>query len=292
VSEVRDRMPALDSVYDLPADARARFERDGHVALPGVLSPGELHACREAVRAAVAANIEQEHALTDDVGAKANNWQFVNNLWTQSDEVRALIHSPRLARIAAELLGEARLRLFRDQSYFKGPGGAGTPWHQDATFIPLDTPAILTAWIALSDMSPESSPMTYATGSHHHGFQGLCPGGDGPMRAFQSRLADKGFGFETYDGLKAGDVAFHAAWTMHATYAHSAPVSREAVVIVYFADGAHVVIDPPAGTPGAPWPHVAQVRANSRAISFPGLDHGAIAEGAMTPLLYDRAAEV
>lgn len=291
VAMLEAAMPPLDSAYPLAPEDRAAFARDGHVALSGVLSADELEAYRAAVRRTVKANIGQHHALEEDVAAAANNWQFVNNLWTQDDQVRALIHSPRIARIASMLLGEPRIRLFRDQSYFKGVGGAGTPWHQDGYFIPLDTPAILTAWIALSDMSPESSPMTYATGSHTNGFQGLSPAGEPAMRGFERMLGGKGYGFTTYDGLKAGDVAFHAAWTMHATFAHSAPVPREAVVIVYFADGARVVVDPAPGTPGAPYPQVAQVRANSRAISLPGLGHGDLADTAMTPLLYDLATD-
>lgn len=286
-----DTVPPLDSVYPVSGAACDAFTRDGHVALAGVLAPDELDACRTAVRRVVSANLGQHHALEDDVAAAANNWQFVNNLWTQDVQARRLIHSPRLARIAATLLGVDRLRLLRDQSYFKGVGGAGTPWHQDGYFIPLDTPAILTAWIALSDMSPESSPMTYATGSHKQGFQGLSPAGEPAMRAFERRLVGQGYDMTTYDALKAGDVAFHAAWTLHATFAHSAPTPREAVVIVYFADGGRVVIDPPAGTPGAPYPQVAQVRANSRAISAPGLGHGDLADTAMTPLLYDRASD-
>ena len=46
------------------------------------------------------------------------------------------------------------VRLFRDQSYFKGPDGANTPWHQDAYFMPLDSEKILTMWIPLTDITP------------------------------------------------------------------------------------------------------------------------------------------
>jgi hypothetical protein len=284
-------LPPLDSVYPITDEARTCFERDGHLALPAVLSPDELSACRDAVRRAVAANLDQHHALEEPVAAARNNWQWVNNLWLQDETVRQLIHAPRLARIAAELLDAERVRLFRDQSYFKGSGGAGTPWHQDGTFIPLDTPKILTMWIALSDMTPESAPMRYASGSHEAGFLGLSAPGDGAMRQFEERLGASGYRFASYDRLRAGDVAVHGRWTMHGTYGNTAPAPREAIVIVYFADGAHVVHDPPPGSPGAPHPHVAGVRANSRAISFPDLPHGARAEGPMAPLLYDRAAD-
>lgn len=280
-------VPPLDSVYPVPDEAIVRFARDGHVALAGVLEPKELGPVRAAVRRTVEANLAQHHALAEDVAAAANKWQFVNNLWLQDDEVRRLIHSPRIARIAATLLGADRLRLYRDQSYFKGAGAAGTPWHSDGLFIPLDPPRIVTAWIALSDMSPESSPMTYATDVKGVRHRGLSAPGEPAMRGFAAMLAGKGYDFTTYDALKAGDVTFHAADTLHATFAHAAPVAREAVVIVYFEDGAHVVAD----APGTQIPHVAQVRANSRAISMPGLAHGDLAASEMMPLLYDRTAD-
>jgi len=281
-------LPSLDSPYRVTAEQRARFDRDGHVALSAVLSADELAACRDAVRRTVAASIAQHHALEDDVGAADRNWQFVNNLWTQSEGARNLVHARRLARIAATLLNVNRVRLYRDQSYFKGPGGAGTPWHQDGCFIPLATDAIVTAWIPLTDITAGSSPMTYASGSHRSGFLGLCPGGDAMMRRFEAGLRARGHTFETYDNLHAGDVAFHAAWTMHGTYANTTAHMREAVVIVYFADGACVVHDPPEGTPGAPHAHVRQIREHSRAISLPDLADGARAEGETVPILYDR----
>ena len=43
-------IPALESVYPLSDTDRALFAKDGHIALPGVLSPGETGAVRAAVR--------------------------------------------------------------------------------------------------------------------------------------------------------------------------------------------------------------------------------------------------
>ena len=280
--------PGLDRPYELTDEVRERFARDGHVALPGVLAADELDYYRQAVRRAVAANIQKQHGFEAAVAANENNWQFVDNLWTQDPEVRILVHSPRLARIAADLMGVDRIRLFRDQSYFKGPGGAGTPWHQDGPFIPLDSEQMVTAWVAFSDMSPRNAPMSYATGSHRAGFLGVSQQGDKAMRDFETRLTGEGYPFQTYDSLRAGDVAFHSVWTMHGTYANDAPDHREAVVIVYFADGARVVHDD-AG--GQMLPQVAHVRANNRAVSLRGLPHGAPAVTDMTPLLFDRAAD-
>lgn len=289
--EAEAAMPPVDTPYPLAQADLDRFAKDGHVALSGVLDADELATYRDVIGRVVAANLDSDHALHDDVGASANNWQFVNNLWTLDEDARQLIMSPRIARIAAALLDEPRVRLFRDQSYFKGAGGAGTPWHQDGLFTPIAPQKLITAWIALNDMSPQSSPMTYASGSHRDGFLGLSPGGEPAMRQFEKSLTGRGYRLTTYDRLKAGDVAFHAAWTMHATFAHSAPVPREAVVILYCADGVRVVVDPPEGPAVAPYPQIAHVRANSRAISLAGLAHDAPAEGAMVPVVYDRAAD-
>jgi ectoine hydroxylase-related dioxygenase (phytanoyl-CoA dioxygenase family) len=282
---------ALEPAHRLAPDALAGFERDGHIVVRGVFAPEEIAAHRVAVQRTVTANIDRRHALRDDVEAQDKNWMFVNNLWTQDPGARRFVHSRRLARLAATLLGVDRIRLWRDQSYFKAPGGAGTPWHNDLDFIPLATDDILTAWVPLTDIKGVDSPMNYASGSHKRRDLGFSPGSEAAIRAFETGLRKRGFDIAVYDDMRPGDVAFHHAGTLHASYPHTAADVREAVVIVYFADGARVVHDPPEGEPGAPHPMLRSIREHSRGISLPGIPHGALAESESTPLLYDRGGD-
>ncbi len=57
--------------------------------------------------------------------------------------------SRRLGAVAAQLLGEKRVRLYQDCVFLKEPGFTPTNWHSDLPLSPLDTNSFLTAWIPL-----------------------------------------------------------------------------------------------------------------------------------------------
>jgi ectoine hydroxylase-related dioxygenase (phytanoyl-CoA dioxygenase family) len=186
-------------------------------------------------------------------------------------------------------MGVDAVRLFRDQSYFKGPGGANTPWHQDAYFMPLDTDKILTMWIPLTDIDPELAPMSYVTGSHTAGYISPSNGDDASMDAFEHEMKTAGFEIFNYKTLSAGDVAVHSAWTMHSSRSNTSSQLREAIVVVFFADGARLVADPPLTREAPPQEFFARlIRKQNRETSLPGLKPGDLAAGEMTPLVFSR----
>ena len=80
----------------------------------------------------------------------------VMNLWQDSELVLEFVSSPRLARIAAQLLGVRSVRLYHDQALYKESGGGVTPWHADQYYWPFATDRCVTAWIPLQD-SPNAS---------------------------------------------------------------------------------------------------------------------------------------
>lgn len=57
--------------------------------------------------------------------------------------------SRRLASVAAQLLGERRVRVYQDCVFVKEPGFTPTNWHSDLPISPLDTNSFVTAWIPL-----------------------------------------------------------------------------------------------------------------------------------------------
>src|SRR5690606_20894713 len=92
------------------------------------------------------------------------------NLWRTDEEVKRFVFATRFAKIAADLLGVANVRLYHDQALFKEPGGGPTPWHQDQNYWPLDTSNTITMWMPLVDIpSAEMGMLTFASGSHHAG---------------------------------------------------------------------------------------------------------------------------
>ena len=285
-----EQLPELAGAYALAGEAIAAFQRDGHVKLKGVFTTEEIAAYRQHLGRVVEANSDERHAMEQKVAGAGKNWKFVNNLWTLDAAARRFVLSRRLGRLAADLMQVEAVRLFRDQSYFKGPDGANTPWHQDAYFMPLDSEKILTMWIPLTAITPDLAPMNYVTGSNRAGYMGTSNGDDAAMDRFEDEVRAKGFQVFNYGSFDIGDVAVHSAWTLHSSRSNTSPLMREAVVIVYFADGARLAEDPalPPGTPPQEF-YARLIRQQNRNTSLPGLRPGDKAEGPMTPLVYSRA---
>jgi ectoine hydroxylase-related dioxygenase (phytanoyl-CoA dioxygenase family) len=286
------QLPEIDGIYDLTQEQIESFRRDGHIKLSRVFVPEEVEAYRHHLGRVVDANSAQNHAMEQKVAGAGKNWKFVNNLWTLDEAARRFVLSRRLGQIAADLMQVEAVRLFRDQSYFKGPDGANTPWHQDAYFMPLDSEKILTMWIPLTDITPDLAPMNYVTGSNRAGYMGTSNGDDASMDRFEDEVRAKGFEVFNYGAFEVGDVAVHSAWTLHSSRTNTSPRMREAMVIVYFADGARLAEDAPLKAGAPPQEFYARlIRQQNRTTSLPGLRPGDRAEGPMTPLVYSRSRD-
>lgn len=283
-------LPEIAGTYALTHDKIKSFLHNGHIKLEGVFTPEEIEAYRHHIGRVVDTNSAENHAMEQKVAGAGKNWKFVNNLWTLDEAARRFVLSSRLGRIAADLMQVEAVRLFRDQSYFKGPDGANTPWHQDAYFMPLDNENILTMWIPLTDITPDLAPMNYVTGSNRAGYMGTSNGDDASMDRFEDEVRAKGFEVFNYGAFEVGDVAVHSAWTLHSSRSNTSPRMREAVVIVYFADGARLAEDTILAPGSPPQEFYARlIRQQNRMTSLPGLRPGDLAAGPMTPLVYSRS---
>ncbi len=286
------QLPEISGTYTITSGQVESFLRDGHIKLSRVFTPEEIEAYRHHLGRVVDDNSGEGHAMEQKVAGAGKNWKFVNNLWTLDEAARRFVLSRRLGRIAADLMQVEAVRLFRDQSYFKGPDGANTPWHQDAYFMPLDSEKILTMWIPLTDITPDLAPMNYVTGSNRAGYMGTSNGDDASMDRFEDEVRRKGFEVFNYGAFDVGDVAVHSAWTLHSSRTNTSPRMREAMVIVYFADGARLAEDAPLTAGAQPQEFYARlIRQQNRTTSLPGLRAGDRAEGPMTPLVYSRSED-
>lgn len=278
----------LDSAYILTSEQISNFQRDGHLLLHGVVTLSEIAAYRPAIVNAVIHNDHEQQPMEKAVSGRSHVWKFVENLWRLDPIVQRFVLAQRFGKIAADLLGVDTVRLFRDQSYFKEPGGGNTPWHQDSYFLPLDASQTLTLWIALSDVSPEMAPMTFVTGSHRRGYLGTSTPLDQAMDEFEQSLIEKGFKLTNYGAMEAGDVSVHAGWTLHSSRMNTSDRTREALVIVYYADGARVRMPPVPDNALPQEQFAAVIRQNNLSTSLPGLKPGDLAETDMNPIVYQR----
>lgn len=283
-----NQLTRLDSYYPLLSDQIQSFQRDGHLLLRSVVSPAEIVAYRPALVDAVNRNDLERQSMEKAVSGHSHVWQFVENLWRLDPLVQQFVLARRFGKIAADLLEVDTVRLFRDQSYFKAPGGGNTPWHQDSYFLPLDIPQVVTLWIALSDVTPEMAPMTFVTKSHHQGYIGTSTPHDEAMDAFEQSILEAGLQLVNYQTLAAGDATVHSGWTLHSSRKNVSDRTREALVVVYYADGARVRMPSVPANALPQEQFAAVIRQNNLSTSLPGLKPGDLAQTWMNPIVYQR----
>jgi hypothetical protein len=97
-------LPEIAGAYPVTGETVAAFQRDGHVKLKGVFTTEEIAAYRQHLGRVVEANSDERHAMEQKVAGAGKNWKFVNNLWTLDAAARRFVLSPRLGRIAADLM--------------------------------------------------------------------------------------------------------------------------------------------------------------------------------------------
>lgn len=226
--------------FPVPPDCIDGFRRDGHVIVRNVISSGAVERSRASIsRAAMAHNTEIRPLEERDTYGKA--FLQVHNLWCVDDEVAAFVLAPRFGAIAAELLGVERVRLYHDQALFKEAGGGKTPWHQDASYWPLDGGACLTMWMPLTDLEPDMGGMVFASGTGNGGPLTDELISDDSEQAFDALLARTGYTLAPPVAMRAGDASFHLGWTAHKALANRSERMREVMTIIWFADGLDVL---------------------------------------------------
>jgi ectoine hydroxylase-related dioxygenase (phytanoyl-CoA dioxygenase family) len=265
--------------YEVINEQSASFQKNGHMILRGVAEAGEVALYRGAI-----GEIVQEHAKKympieqRDTYGKA--FIQIGNLWTKSEQVKKFVLARRFAKIAADLMGVDGVRIYHDQALFKEPGGGHTPWHQDQVYWPLDTLNTITLWMPLVNIPAEVGSMTFASGTHQHGYISKTTISDESHSNFASYVEAKQIPTVNYGAMQAGDATFHYGWTLHSAPGNPTALMREVMTIIYVADGS-VVAEPDSNA-----------RRKDMENWFPGLKPGDLAASPLNPLVYSRTSHI
>ncbi|GAB3876713.1 phytanoyl-CoA dioxygenase family protein [Terrabacter terrigena] len=267
-----DTLPALTTAYPVGDAHVDAFRADGFVRLRGVARPEEAAAYRGPIAAAVERLSTESRPLAERDGYGMAFLQ-VMNLWRHDEAVARFVLASRFADVAARLLGVPSVRLYHDQALFKEPGGARTPWHQDAMYWPLDGSRCLTMWMPLVDITPGHGGLSFARGSHVDGPLSDIGISDASEKHFDRLVAGRGLHIDEPVAMRAGDASFHWGWTVHRALGNSADEMREVMTVIWFADGLDVL--EPAN----------DAQANDLGSWLPGQAPGDRAGGAANPVL-------
>lgn len=226
--------------YQISEDERNAFWRDGHILLRSVAEPDKIEKYRDDIGSA-ALRYSTEHRGLEERDTYGKAFLQITNLWQHDEKVREFVFNQRFARLAADLLGVDRVRLYHDQALVKEPGGGLTPWHQDMYYWPLDTERSVTMWMPLVDIDADMGMLTFASGSHKEKAAGNVAISDESETFYSKYINEKGFPVVKADMMRAGDATFHLGWTIHCAGANlSAEKAREVMTVIYYADGTRI----------------------------------------------------
>lgn len=231
------------------------YQRNGYWIAPRVLSDSELEECRERHARVIAGDYEtgREPWYRDPaVGVPITKIVKIDNsYWSDTVMARLALH-PVIGAMAARLSRSRGIRLWHDQLLFKPPdsgAGGNVGWHQDYHYWQCTTPSeLLTAWIALDDVTVENGCMQVVPGSHQWGLLPVGDFFDSDLKGMSERIeAFTGRPFETVRcDLPAGSLSFHHCLTIHGSGPNLSQGPRRSLVAHLMPEGTRYR----GGTPG------------------------------------------
>lgn len=222
------------------------FQRDGHVMVRQALGGPVVRRGRAAARA----EIEQALAAAPEATERRPVDYFTTiQPRDRSRALRDVVGAPEVARLAAEALGVARVRLLYDQIFAKPPGAVATVWHQDQVYLPIDVGDVIDeggvglvrSWVTLEPLPAQVGGLHFVDGSHRFGAIATSTLQIGaPGRVVTATIDGRELPITGYGAFGAGDATFHAGYALHGSAANTSDRTRYAVAVVYVPDGARV----------------------------------------------------
>ena len=193
---------------NLSSDAVAQYQRDGFYFPVACLTPEEVRHYRGRLEA-----FEREQGgtfgkLPDLVRSKSHL------LFTWMD---ALVRHPKVLDAVESLIGPD-IMIYHLTSWLKEPHDpARVSWHQDGTYFGLDRPEQVTAWIALTDSTPEMGCIRILPGTHVIGQQPHRDAVAPDNMLSRGQTIDRALDFDraVMMPLRAGQISLHHTHVVH-----------------------------------------------------------------------------
>ncbi len=171
--------------------------------------------------------------------------------------IKELVSHPALGRLAAEVTGAKRVQVWWVQLLSKPPAstdagsGVSVGWHQDRQYWKAwkEGSELFTAWVAVSDVGPDTGPMAFVNGSHTWGLlnQGafyIDNSDDIEMQRDQISLPPGETWREVEATMSPGGVSFHHCLTFHGSRPNRSGVPRRSFAIHMRTENSYPVSQP------------------------------------------------
>ena len=221
----------LNSSYPVSEKQLQFFQTNGFIKLKQVLAEPTIRYLNEIISSEVR-RLNTQHLPMEARDTYGKAFLQIMNIWTQSEPVKKIVFSKKLAGIAAALLGTEGVRLYHDQALYKEPGGGITPWHADQYYWPLATDRTVTAWIPLQATPLEMGPLEFSAGSQHLPTGRDKKISDESQAILESSLKEHGYP-HVIEAFDIGEVSYHLGWLFHRAGANQTDKMRSVMTIIY-----------------------------------------------------------
>lgn len=221
----------LKQPYILSNAQRDFYQKNRFIKLKDVFSGATIDYFRDLIGTQVV-QMNREARPLEERNTYGKAFLQLFNLWREEERIAQLILSPRLGKIASDLMACSGVRLYHDQALYKEPGGGITPWHADQFYWPLQTDKTITAWIPLQETPLEMGPLEFSAGSHlvQEGRE-LAISDESEQRIQQRlRITDFPHVIEPY---ALGEISFHSGWVFHRAGANDTSHMRAVMTAIY-----------------------------------------------------------
>lgn len=188
----------------------AQYQREGFLFPVDCLTPEEVRHYRDALE-----GFEREQG--DTFGKLPNLVRSKSHLlFTWMD---ALVRHPRVLDAVESLIGP-NILIYHLTSWFKEPNEAShVSWHQDGTYFGLEPFEQITAWIALTDATPEMGCVKIIPGSHVIGQRPHRDTATPGNLLSRGQTIDHPLDYTKYVmmPLKAGQISLHHTHIVHSS---------------------------------------------------------------------------
>lgn len=264
----------LSDPYPLTQDHVDFFQRSGYIKLKEVFPDEAILYLRQ----------ELLHLLSQSAGAALDGsvedrFLSLDMVWLENDLVRRFVLSPRIGKLAADLLGVPSVRLYHDNVLSKEPGCGRTPWHYDDHHFPIASNDVITVWIPVQPVPRQMGPLAFAKNMETYRLVESVPFADTGTAYDQEvskvfRLHDVTVDDGPFD---LGEVSFHHNVNFHTAGPNNTNRSRIVLSNTFFADGARLVENP------------TMISGDWRKFA-PGVDLGGVLNSPVNPVCWPAAA--
>ena len=221
----------LDKPYKLSTQQIESYHTNGFVKLKNVLSPEVVDYMRETISAEVQ-RLNTQHIPLEQRDTYSKAFLQIMNIWTQSETVKNIVFSKRLAKIATDLMGVEGVRMYHDQALYKEAGGGFTPWHADQYYWPLSNDNTVTVWMPLQKTPLEMGPLEFSAKSFLLQDGRTLKISDDSENIIEKKLRLSDFE-QVVESFDLGEVSFHSGWVFHRAGANKTDKMREVMTIIY-----------------------------------------------------------